>query len=45
MTAARFFRSGDWRRHLSAVLARRIARRHRGGDADVRGYDPREAEC
>ena len=43
----RFFRSGrsgDWRRHLSAAQARRIARRH-GAVMRACGYDPREAEC
>ena len=37
-------RSGDWRRHLSAAQARRIARRH-GAVMRTCGYDPREAEC
>ena len=43
----RFFRSGrsgDWRRHLSAAQAQRIARRH-GAVMRACGYDPREAEC
>ena len=43
----RFFRSGrsgDWRRHLSAAQALRIARRH-GAAMRACGYDPREAEC
>ena len=40
----RFFRSGDWRRHLSAAQALRVARRH-GAVMRACGYDPREAEC
>ena len=43
----RFFRSGrsgDWRRHLSAAQAQRIARRH-GAVMRACGYDPRAAEC
>ena len=43
----RFFRSGrsgDWRRHLSATQALRVARRH-GAVMRACGYDPREAEC
>ena len=43
----RFFRSGrsgDWRRHLSAAQALRVARRH-GAAMRACGYDLREAEC
>ena len=47
VAAADFFRSGrsgDWRRHLSAAQALRVARRH-GAAMRACGYDPREAEC
>ena len=47
LRSRRFFRSGrsgDWRRHLSAAQARRVARRH-GAAMRACGYDPREAEC